>query len=49
MVICSSLTINVKVKQAWTGPKGSWMLRFPDFKTVDTFYPPENIAGTHLC
>jgi len=48
MVICSSLTINVRVKQAWTGPEGSRILRLPDFKTVDTFYPSEHIADTHL-
>jgi hypothetical protein len=47
--MCSGLTINVKVKQAWTDPEVSKVLRFPDFKTVDTTYPPENIAGTHLC
>jgi len=22
--------------QAWTGPEGSRMMRFPDFKTIDT-------------
>jgi hypothetical protein len=22
--------------QAWTGPEGSWRLRFPDFKTIGT-------------
>jgi len=48
MVICSSLTIKLKVKQAWTVLEGSRTLRFPDFKTVDTFYTPENTAGTHL-
>jgi len=24
----------VKVKQAWTGPKGARRLRLPDFKTI---------------
>jgi hypothetical protein len=23
--------------QAWTGPEGSWRLRFPDFKTIGTW------------
>jgi hypothetical protein len=23
MIMCSSLTININVKQAWTGPEGS--------------------------
>jgi hypothetical protein len=49
MVICSSLSINVRVQHAWTGPEGSRMLRLPDFKTVDTFYSPENNTGTSLC
>jgi len=40
MVICSSLIINVKVKQAWIGPEGSRILRFPDIKTTDKFDPP---------
>jgi len=25
-----------KVKQAWTGPEGSRMLKLPDFKIIDT-------------
>ena len=47
--------------QAWTGPEGSWKLRFPDFMTTAqdggkvvslTHWPPlpqGNAPGTHFC
>jgi len=47
--------------QAWSGPKGSRKLRFPDFmikaqeggKVVSLMHgpplPPENPPGTHFC
>jgi hypothetical protein len=49
MVICSILIVDLKVKLAWIGPEGSRILRLPDFKTGDSFYPPENIPGTDIC
>jgi hypothetical protein len=30
------LQIKIKVKQAWTGPEDSRMLRLPKFKTIGT-------------
>ena len=47
--------------QAWSGPQGSWKLRFPDFmttaqdggKVVSLTHrpplPPGNTPGTHFC
>ena len=47
--------------QAWSGPEGSWKLRFPDYmtaaqdggKVVSLTHrpplPPENAPGTHFC
>jgi len=47
--------------QAWSGPQGSWKLRFPDFMTTAqdggkvvslTHRPPlrpGNTLGTHFC
>jgi len=47
--------------QAWSGPEGSWKLRFPDFMTTAqdggkvvslTHWPPlppGNAPGTHFC
>ena len=47
--------------QAWSGPEGSWKLRFPDFmtaaqeggKVVSLTHrpplPPGNSPGTHFC
>jgi hypothetical protein len=47
--------------QAWSGPEGSWKLRFPDFmsaaqdggKVVSHTHrpplPPGNTPGTHFC
>jgi hypothetical protein len=58
-------SIEVKVKavplQAWSGPEGSWKLRFSDFMTVAQDgvkvvslthrppLPPGNTPGTHFC
>ena len=47
--------------QAWSGPEGSWKLRFPDFMTTAQgggevvshthrpHLPPGNPPGTHFC
>jgi len=47
--------------QAWSGPEGSWKLRFPDFMTTAQDsgkvvglthrppLPPGNAPGTHFC
>ena len=47
--------------QAWSGPEGSWKLRFPDFMTTAQDggkvvsltrrppLPPGNTPGTHFC
>jgi len=47
--------------QAWSGPEGSWKLKFPDFmtmpqdggKVVSLMHwpplPPGNTPGTHFC
>jgi len=41
--------------QAWTGPKGSRKLKFPDFVTTAQdggrllALPPGNAPGTHFC
>jgi hypothetical protein len=46
---------------AWSGPEGSWKLRFPDFMTTAQdggkvaslthrpLLPPGNTPGTHFC
>ena len=65
--ISISISINKKGKgkaiplQAWSGPEGSWKLRFPDFmttaqdggKVVSLTHrpplPPGNAPGTHFC
>jgi hypothetical protein len=56
--ICNSKAVPL---QAWSGPEGSWELRFPDFmktaqdggKVVSLTHrpplPPGYIYGTHFC
>jgi len=58
---CSLLKGKAVPLQAWSGPKGSRKLRFPDFvttaqdggKVVSLTYrpplPPGNAPGTHFC